>query len=185
MQHLSSQVLALPPEDQRRLKPVLQHSVLRRLLQSLTNSGRDDGTAAPGSSNSGGPPPLAEWVENPRVMVMLSQAARALRKGELSEQELEQLLLGQLRGRDGKLRPEAATPAGSDGGSEAAGDWGVASGGAGGEGQLDAVLPNRVVLPSHLLVEALNEHVSYCGFQAENRVIFLGDVARTTVRLRC
>jgi len=155
-------VLSLPVDAQRQLKPLLQHAVLRRLLQSLTGHDEGGGVAAAlstgdqeqalesgepgGDGATGSACPLAAWVDNPRVMGMLTQAARTLRKGEMSEGELEALLLAQLGG------PRPTMGGGGGGGSRAS----TARGGGSGGG---APPLNCAVLPSHMLVEALNEHV--------------------------
>jgi hypothetical protein len=165
----AAQVLALPPEDQRALRPALQHGVLRRLLQSLcgpaapagggaADGGGDGGDGAAGGGPPGGPAArqpesaLAEWVANPRVVGLLRNAAKALRRGELREEELERLLLGQLRGSCG---PEGGAAGGGGGDGSGLPGGAVAAAGA-------AAVPQAAcaaVLPSHLLAEALNEHV--------------------------
>jgi hypothetical protein len=185
--HAPAQVLSLPPDTQRRLKPLLNHSVLRRLLQSLINGDdaarspgphadeqaidpssqppanaqvADAGSTGPAAGGDSGPSgrtacPLAQWVDNPRVLDLLTRAARALRKGQLTEAELEGLLLAQLAPpHPGGAAAAAAAGGGGVGEADAAAAAGAAAAGA-------AAGPvNKLVLPSHLLVEALNEHVS-------------------------
>jgi hypothetical protein len=163
---LRAAVMALPADARRRLAPALSHAVLRRLLQALTNGGGADGGGGGGGAGAGGaggsdapatagaPPDeeaaaaaaaaasLAAWAANPRVIEMLAAAARALRRGEVSEEDLEAALLGQIAG------------GGDLGRGAESGQSGQSGGGGGG-----AAPPNCVVLPPHLLVEALNEHV--------------------------
>ncbi|GBF96183.1 hypothetical protein Rsub_08728 [Raphidocelis subcapitata] len=153
---LRSAVLALPPAEQRRLAPVLRHGVLRRLLQSLAGGG--GGGCGPAGVGDGGAAasafvsPLAPWVDNARVMGMLSEAARALRRGAVSEAELEELLVAQLRvGGGGGGGGSSGLPAAASGARQGAAAL---------QQQASPPAPNQVVLPSNLLVDALNEHLS-------------------------
>ncbi|WIA11452.1 hypothetical protein OEZ85_011569 [Tetradesmus obliquus] len=136
---LQQQVSELDPADAKLLAPVLRSPVLRQLLVSLArDAAAAEAAAAPtaGRGNaataaSGGG--LQAWLHNPRVLALLREAARALRAGRLSEQQLAAALSQQARA---EQQGQAA------GGSE------------------PQAAPNQVLLPSTLLVEALNEHLS-------------------------
>lgn len=87
---LFNQVSSLDPADVKLLAPVMASPVLRQLLISLHN---DTATgAANSSSSSSGGSHLKSWVSNPRVVQLLRQAAKALRQGALTEQQLAGLL---------------------------------------------------------------------------------------------
>lgn len=77
----ATKVMSLDPYLQRRLKPMLQHSILRRLLMSISNSSAEE---------------FANWLRNPRVLQMFTQAERLLRKGRVNEGDLERALIGYL-----------------------------------------------------------------------------------------
>lgn len=110
--HVSVQVLELDPADVRLLAPVLQSPALRQVLTCLSkdvNSGTADssnarskqapafvpsvlgtGTAPTASAQLTG---LKLWMANPRVLHLLRQAAKALRLGQITEEQLVQALL--------------------------------------------------------------------------------------------
>eukprot|EP00210_Caulerpa_lentillifera_P001289 g1242.t1 len=77
----ASKLVRLDPYLQKRLRPMLRHSVLRRLLMSVSNSSEEE---------------FANWLRNPRVMKMFTQAERLLRKGQIKERDLERALIGYL-----------------------------------------------------------------------------------------
>ena len=83
-----TQVHGLDEADQRLLGPVLRSPVLRQLLTSMTAA---EGSTANGSKPSNGSAAQA-WLTNPRVLQLLREAARALKKGRISEQQLLELL---------------------------------------------------------------------------------------------
>jgi hypothetical protein len=75
----------LDPADQKLLGPVLRSPVLRQLLVAM--SGAAQQAAATAASDG-----LSSWLSNPRVLQLLREAARALRKGLLTEDQLVKLL---------------------------------------------------------------------------------------------
>jgi hypothetical protein len=103
------QVQALPAEYQQLLQPVLRWPALRRVLLSLTSHTPGDATAPPGPSfptpatapTTTTTSPLAAWLSNDRVLALLRQITKALRSGQLTEQQLEAALLQQLEGQVG------------------------------------------------------------------------------------
>eukprot|EP00879_Flechtneria_rotunda_P014516 GHRR01015168.1.p1 GENE.GHRR01015168.1~~GHRR01015168.1.p1 ORF type:complete len:261 (+),score=137.46 GHRR01015168.1:97-879(+) len=137
---LQQQVLQLDQHDIKLLAPVLRSPVLRQLLVSLSNdaAGPNSGITpanmlhSSSSSNTSSANGLQAWLSNPRVMQLLRKAAWALKHGQLNEQQLAQVLQQQLK----VMRED------QPGGTE------LAAG------------PHQAVLPSHMLVEALNEHLA-------------------------
>ncbi|KAF6253617.1 hypothetical protein COO60DRAFT_1643033 [Scenedesmus sp. NREL 46B-D3] len=143
---LQQQVSELNPADAKLLAPVLRSPVLRQLLISLARdaaaaeaAARPAGAAASGAAAAGGG--LKAWLHNPRVLQLLREAARALRAGRLTEQQLAAAL-----SHPAKAAQQGQAAPGSE----------------------PSPAPNQVVLPSTLLVEALNEHLSerHAGNQA-------------------
>ena len=68
---------ALDVALQRKLRPVVQHDVLRRLLISMSNT--------PDT-------PFDVWIQNPRILEMFRKAHRLLRRGRIQEKEIEHFL---------------------------------------------------------------------------------------------
>lgn len=78
----------LDPVDQKLLAPVLKSPVLRQLLVAMSGAAQQaGGTAASGPSEG-----LKGWLANPRVLQLLREAAKALRRGLLTEDQLVKLL---------------------------------------------------------------------------------------------
>lgn len=82
------QVSEMHPADQKLLAPVMQSPVLRQLLIAMFGPASHEAPATPasGSASSMG------WLANPRVLQLLREAARALKKGLLTEGQLVKLL---------------------------------------------------------------------------------------------
>lgn len=81
---LQQQVAELDPADQQLLAPVLRSPVLRQLLVAMSAHAQPGEQAAADG--------LTSWLANPRLLQLLREAARALRKGLLSEDQLANLL---------------------------------------------------------------------------------------------
>lgn len=82
------QVSDLDPVDQKLLAPVLRHPVLRQLLVAMSAQPQH----VPASSTSSAAEGFNSWLANPRVLQLLREAARALRRGLLTEDQLIKLL---------------------------------------------------------------------------------------------
>lgn len=82
LENLREAVLGADFEAQRAIAPYLRTPCLRRIVQTFTNDVRGDFSA---------------WAANPRVIEMLAAAQRMLDEGRMSEEEMEQVLLAQLK----------------------------------------------------------------------------------------
>eukprot|EP00877_Chromochloris_zofingiensis_P005171 jgi/Chrzof1/14655/Cz09g10280.t1 len=84
-------------------------------------------------SLTNGGQPLSVWLDNPRVMKLIRETLKALRTGRMHEQQLQDMLCGLL------TDPERSGETGEE---------------------TKAKQPSITTVPSHMLVEALNEHLS-------------------------
>ncbi|KAF8070900.1 hypothetical protein HT031_000981 [Scenedesmus sp. PABB004] len=100
------------------------------LRQLLVGLASDGAPSGGGAAAAPGGGGLQGWLANPRVLQLLRAASKALRRGAISEQQLCGVLRAE-RARDEQAR--AGEP---------------------------AAAPHQATLPSHLLVEALNEHLA-------------------------
>lgn len=82
LETLREAVLGADFEAQRAVAPFLRTPCLRRIVQTFTNDLRGD---------------FSGWASNPRVIEMLAAAQRVLDEGRMSEEEMEHLLLAQLK----------------------------------------------------------------------------------------
>lgn len=79
----------LDPADQKLLAAVLRSPVLRQLLVAMSGAAQQQ----PGvSAASGASEGLKGWLANPRVLQLLREAAKALKRGLLTEDQLVKLL---------------------------------------------------------------------------------------------
>lgn len=108
-------LLEAPLEAQAAVAPFLKRPVLRRIVQTFANDERGD---------------FERWATNPRVLDMLRRAEEAIAGGRVTEAEIEQALLAQLR--DPKTE---------------------------GHDEFQAASKLVARLPTEALVGALNEHV--------------------------
>lgn len=67
---------------QKRVAPYLEVRALRRIIQTFTNDVHQD---------------FEKWAANPLVLQMLEQAKMLLADGKLTEQDVEEALLAQLK----------------------------------------------------------------------------------------
>lgn len=91
---LQQQVSDLDPRDQKLLAPVLRSAVLRQLLVAMSTPGQQDTQPPPADNAAGG---LSSWLANPRVLQLLREAARALRKGLITEDQLVILMQQEIK----------------------------------------------------------------------------------------
>jgi hypothetical protein len=92
------QVSELHPADQNLLAPVLKSAVLRQLLTAMSAAPQPGAEPTAGGDSSAAQ--LGVWLANPRVLQLLREAAKALRKGLLTEEQLVVLLQQEV-----KVRP--------------------------------------------------------------------------------
>jgi hypothetical protein len=93
------QAQAAGPDVVDALAPLLRSRVLRTIVQTLANPSPDVDLAmlGNGGGHDGASDVLGYWARNPRVLAVLHAAARALARGQVSERQLEALLLQQLQ----------------------------------------------------------------------------------------
>lgn len=91
---LSTKVTDLDPQDQKLLAPVLKSPVLRQLLVAMSTppATQHETNTRPTANSQQATAALNSWLSNPRVLQLLREAARALRKGVLTEAQLVKLL---------------------------------------------------------------------------------------------
>lgn len=87
---------SLDPVDIKLLSPVLNSPTLRQLLVSLKNDTPVE-AATSSSSTTNSSSGLKSWVSNPAVLKLLREAARALRHGRVTEQQLATLMQQQCK----------------------------------------------------------------------------------------
>jgi len=91
---LQQQVSDLDPRDQKLLAPVLKSAVLRQLLAAMSTPGEQDSQPPTADNMAGG---LGSWLANPRVLQLLREAAKALRKGLITEDQLVKLMQQEIK----------------------------------------------------------------------------------------
>lgn len=167
------------------MAPALRSPVLRQLLVAMSGTGQQ--AAAAGSASEG----LSSWLSNPRVLQLLREAARALRKGLLTEDQLVKLLQQEVKVRHlcheqcGVFAQQgcacmvlvtacccvtAVLPLVTWLGSTSGISWCCLLLQAHQQPveEHPVAAPHQAQLPSNLLVEALNEHVSNPPLSLQN-----------------
>lgn len=89
---LQQSLAALDEAELCALAPALRSPALRQLLLCLSGGAGGSDAAGAGSAEPSAAG-LKAWTANPRVLQLLREAARALRQGRLSEQQLTNMLL--------------------------------------------------------------------------------------------